>query len=263
MPQELYWLLYVPLYTYRREIAERRRSAGLGIFCREMKHTRKAHNFRLAWTTIGLVRNVLGKTAVAVALCSLIPATSAMGEQPEGANATIVFVRHGEKPEGGLGQLNCQGLNRALALAPIIAKSFGRPDAIFAPNPSHPKEDAGGLYNYIRPLATIEPTAIWFGLPVDVSLDFQDIEGLQGALESRRVSDRNVFVLVAWEHRKIAPIVRALLAAHEADAEMVKKVKDWDRKDFDSMYVVTISKTKATFDQRHEGLDGQPDGCPR
>jgi hypothetical protein len=27
---------------------------------------------------------------------------------------TIVFVRHGEKPQGGFGQLNCQGLNRAL-----------------------------------------------------------------------------------------------------------------------------------------------------
>ena len=43
---------------------------------------------------------------------------------------------------------------------------------------------------------------------------------------------------------------------------MVKKVQDWDRKDFDSMYVVTISETKATFDQKHEGLDGQPDRCP-
>ena len=43
---------------------------------------------------------------------------------------------------------------------------------------------------------------------------------------------------------------------------MVKKVKDWDGKDFDSMYVLTIGETKATFDQKHEGLDGQPDACP-
>ena len=153
-----------------------------------------------------LYRDMVARTAVAVALCLLIPTASVIGEGAEGATATIVFVRHGEKPEGGLGQLNCQGLNRALALAPIIAKSFGRPDAIFAPNPSHPKEDAGTLYDYIRPLATIEPTAIWFGLPVDVSFDFQDIEGLQAALEDRRTLDHNVFVLVAWEHRQIAPI---------------------------------------------------------
>jgi len=206
---------------------------------------------------------VLAKTALVAALLWSVPLAGGKAEQTEKAVETIVFIRHGEKPEGGFGQLNCQGLNRALALAPIIAKSFGRPDAIFAPNPSRPKEDAGRLYDYVRPLATIEPTAIWFGLPVDVSLDFQDKEGLQAALENRRVPDHNVFVFVAWEHRQIAPIVRALLAAHGADAEMVKKVQDWDRKDFDSMYVVTISETKATFDQKHEGLDGQPDGCPR
>ena len=206
---------------------------------------------------------MLAKTALVAALLWSVPLAGGKAEQTEKAVETIVFIRHGEKPEGGLGQLNCQGLNRALALAPIIAKSFGRPDAIFAPNPSRPKEDAGRLYDYVRPLATIEPTAIWFGLPVDVSLDFQDKEGLQAALENRRVPDHNVFVFVAWEHRQIAPIVRALLAAHGADAEMVKKVQDWDRKDFDSMYVVTISETKATFDQKHEGLDGQPDGCPR
>jgi hypothetical protein len=206
---------------------------------------------------------VLAKTAVVAALSWSVPLVGGKAEQTEKAVETIVFIRHGEKPEGGFGQLNCQGLNRALALAPIIAKSFGRPDAIFAPNPSRPKEDAGRLYDYVRPLATIEPTAIWFGLPVDVSLDFQDKEGLQAALENRRMPDHNVFVFVAWEHRQIAPIVRALLAAHGADAEMVKKVQDWDRKDFDSMYVVTISETKATFDQKHEGLDGQPDRCPR
>jgi hypothetical protein len=31
--------------------------------------------------------------------------------------ALVRVIRHGEKPEGGFGQLNCQGLNRALALA--------------------------------------------------------------------------------------------------------------------------------------------------
>src|SRR5580700_11576319 len=146
-----------------------------------------------------------------LAILSLSTAhTGSNASQDEAAIQTIVFIRHGEKPEGGFGQLNCQGLNRALALAPIIAKSFGRPDAIFAPNPSHPKEDAGTLYDYIRPLATIEPTAIWFGLPVDVSIDFRDREGLQTAIEKRRVPDHNGFVFVAWEHRQIAPIVRSL-----------------------------------------------------
>ena len=97
----------------------------------------------------------MAKPAVAVALCLLIFTASAIGEQADGVTATIVFVRHGEKPERGLGQLSCQGLNRALALPAVIAKYFDRLDAIFAPNPSHPKEDAGELYDYVRPLATL------------------------------------------------------------------------------------------------------------
>jgi hypothetical protein len=213
-----------------------------------------------------LTWRMLSKLAAIGALSLLVPLDSGLAEQGEVSVATIVFIRHGEKPEGGLGQLNCQGLNRALALAPIIAKSFGKPDAIFAPNPSHPKEDAGKLYDYVRPLATIEPTAIWFGLPVDVSVDIYDREGLQAALEKHRAPDRNVFLLVAWEHKQIAPIVRGLLTAHGADADVAEKVADWQSKDFDSIYTVTIHQVggtaKATFDHKHEGLDGQPIACP-
>jgi hypothetical protein len=54
---------------------------------------------------------------------------------------TIAFVRHGEKPEQGLGQLNCQGLNRALALPRVIASNLGTPNFIFAPDPSVQKDD--------------------------------------------------------------------------------------------------------------------------
>ena len=95
-----------------------------------------------------------------------------------------------------------------------------------------------------------------------MSIDFRDREGLQTAIDKRRTPDHNVFLLVAWEHKQIAPIVRELLAVHEADTETVKQVKDWEGKDFDSMYVVTITGTKATFDQKHEGLDGLPAACP-
>jgi len=208
----------------------------------------------------------VAKVVAVIALSISVSETGSVAGQSEGAVETIVFVRHGEKPEDGLGQLNCQGLNRALALAPIIAKSFGRPDAVFAPTPSHPKEDSGSLYDYVRPLATIEPTAIWFGLPVDVSLDFSDREGLLAALEKHRAPDRDVLILAAWEHKQIGPIVRALLTVHGADAAIVKEVKDWEGKDFDSMYVVTIGQlgdiTKATFDHKYQGLDGQPKDCP-
>ena len=53
--------------------------------------------------------NKLAKAAAFVALILPIPMASAIGDEIDGAAETIVFVRHGEKPEGGFGQLNCQG----------------------------------------------------------------------------------------------------------------------------------------------------------
>jgi hypothetical protein len=202
---------------------------------------------------------------LAVLSLSLVP-TGSIGAQEQTAVQTIVFIRHAEKPKGGFGQLTCQGLNRALALAPIIAQWFGKPDAIFAPNPSHSKMDDGIPYDYVRPLATVEPTAVLFGLPVDVSLDLYDKSGLVAALEKRRARDHDAFILVVWEHKQIAPVVRTLLSAHAADAADVKQVEDWDRNDFDSIYVVAITQlrngTRATFTHKHEGLDGQSNTCP-
>jgi hypothetical protein len=174
---------------------------------------------------------------------------------------TIVFIRHGEKPDKGLGQLNCKGLNRALALPPVIAKLFGRPSVIFAPDPSDRKVDDGESYDYVRPLATIEPTAISFGLPVNASIGVSKMDQLQAALEQPR--NRNGLILVAWEHRLIENIARMLLNAHGGDAAVVPK---WHGDDFDSIYVVTMNWTgdtaKATFVHQHEGLDGQPNLCP-
>lgn len=174
---------------------------------------------------------------------------------------TIVFIRHGEKPNQGLGQLNCKGLNRALALPPVITKLFGRPSVIFAPDPSDRKVDNAEPYDYVRPLATIEPTAISFGLPVNASIGVSKTDQLQAALEQPRY--RNDLVLVAWEHKLIENIVRTLLAAHGGDAAVVPK---WYGGDFDSIYVVSLTWTgdtaKASFDHQHEGLDGQPDACP-
>ena len=174
---------------------------------------------------------------------------------------TIVLVRHGEKPAEGLGQLNCQGLNRAVALPVVIGKLFGRPDAIFAPDPAQSKEDYGRLYNYVRPLATIEPTAIAFGLPVDASIGVSDLDALQQKLESR--VHRSALVVVAWEHAAIAKLARRLVADHGGDPTIVP---DWKGDDFDSIYVVQLTQSRAgtavTFEQRHEGLDGEPTTCP-
>lgn len=177
------------------------------------------------------------------------------------ATQTIVLLRHGEKPPAGLGQLDCQGLNRALALPPVLAERFGRPAAIFAPNPARKVEDEGGAFDYVRPLATIEPTAIALGMPVDASVGFTDTDGLQRRLGEPNL--HNALVFVAWEHLRIVQIARSLLARHGGDADAAPA---WRDDDFDSIYVVRIVRTgdrvRATFEHAHEGLNGQPRNCP-
>ena len=88
------------------------------------------------------------------------------------AAETIVFLRHGEKPDKEFGQLNCQGLNRALALPRLLISKFGKPDYIFAPAPYRRSVPGGNEFNYVRPLATIEPTAIELGMPVNTDFNF-------------------------------------------------------------------------------------------
>ena len=91
--------------------------------------------------------------------------------QPADGTQTLVFLRHAEKPDGGLGQLNCQGLNRAIDLATLLPEKFGKANYVFAANPTRNVEEGelDNSYSYIRPLMTISPSAIKLGLPVNIN----------------------------------------------------------------------------------------------
>jgi hypothetical protein len=178
------------------------------------------------------------------------------------AAETIVMVRHGEKPDGGLGQLSCQGLNRSLALPNVLFGKFGKPFVIFAPNPGVQKNDQGQKYNYIRPLATIEPTAIRAGLPVNTQWSFTDIGALKTELLSKELQGKTVFV--AWEHQLLEQLARNIVKQLGTDAAVVPV---WDGKDFDSIYVIDITQdnegTKhASFRVDHQNLNGLSMQCP-
>lgn len=198
--------------------------------------------------------------SMGLALSALV-LTGPGAQAADPATETIVLVRHGEKPPAGLGQLDCQGLNRALALPPVLSRLFGRPAAIFAPNPATRVRDEGGVFDYVRPLATIEPTAIALGMPVDASVGFTDTDGLERRLDESHL--HNSLVFVAWEHARIVHIARSLMARHGGDADTVPA---WHESDYDSIYVVRIVRTgegaKASFAHAHEGLNGQPRNCP-
>ncbi|MFX1763550.1 histidine phosphatase family protein [Paraburkholderia sp. A1RI-2L] len=174
---------------------------------------------------------------------------------------TLVFVRHGEKPDEGLGQLNCKGLNRALALPAVIAAKYGKPDAIYAPDPGQQKDDHGQHYYYVRPLATVEPTAIQFGLPIQTPFGYAQSDALEKALLDPAWRGRTL--LVGWEHREIETLVRKIVAEHGGQASDVPK---WKSADFDSIYVIRIDWSadapRARFSHDREGLDGRSDECP-
>jgi hypothetical protein len=191
---------------------------------------------------------------------SLLVAASACAHAADNIE-TLVFVRHAEKPPTGLGQLSCKGLNRSLALPAVIAAKYGKPDAIYAPDPGERKDDGGQPYYYVRPLATIEPTAIQFGLPVQTPYGYSQIAALGGALIDPKWRDRTV--LVAWEHREIEELVRQIVGAHGGNAS---DVPQWQSADFDSIYVVRIDWSgdtpRASFSHEREDLNGRADDCP-
>jgi hypothetical protein len=176
------------------------------------------------------------------------------------AETTIVIVRHGEKPAQGLGQLSCMGLNRSLALAPVLLSRYGIPAAIYAPNPAVKKVDKGVSYSYIRPLATIEPLAIRAGLPVNLDWGITDTGRLAEALLARGEGTQ----VVAWEHHLAGKLAKQLL---EASGGNPAEVPDWEDADFDSIYVIRVAgqdkDRRATFSRESEGLNHLPDKCSK
>ena len=177
------------------------------------------------------------------------------------AEETIVFFRHGEKPSAGLGQLTCQGLNRALALPDVLLAKFGTPDYLYAPNPAMKISDPAGSFFYVRPLATIEPVAIRTGRSVNTNYGYTDITGLRSILV--KSSKANATIFVSWEHAYLVKVVQSLMNAYGGG----QTVPAWTTGDYDSLYVVRLTYSNgsidAQFERDREGLNGQPTACPR
>lgn len=189
-----------------------------------------------------------------IALLLLAAAGAASAEE------TIVFFRHGEKPSGGYGQLTCQGLNRALALPAVLKGKFARPSYLYAPNPTVKISDAAGSFYYVRPLATLEPTAIQLGLSVNTGKGYNDISGLQSLLINSAKADATIFV--AWEHLYLQKIVQNIMNMYGGGGV----VPAWTSGDYDSLYIVKVDYSGGTvaarFERDSEGLNGQPTTCP-
>jgi len=184
-----------------------------------------------------------------------------IGAAGEGrAEETIVFLRHGEKPSGGYGQLTCQGFNRSLALPAVLLAKYGRPNILYAPNPAVKIPDPAGSFYYIRPLATLEPLAVRLGMDVRTKYGYSDIASLQAALIAPTRDDLTIFV--AWEHAHLQKVVQNIMNSYGGGAV----VPAWILGDYDSLYVVRVtyagSTITASFRRDSERLNGQPTTCP-
>jgi hypothetical protein len=213
-------------------------------------------SFRFSWHFISKI------FAVIAILVSAQPLVSRAAARSADSTETIVMIRHGEKPPGGLGQLSCKGLNRALALPDVLIQRYGKPDYIYVPNPSVRIHDHLESYSYVRPLATVEPTAIRAGLPVNAQIGYDQIDQLRKALTQPEYA--HAHILVAWEHVYLHDFAQHLLEFYGEDSSVVPP---WPGSDYDTIYVFQLSeqngKRHLSFSVEHEGLDGSlSDACP-
>jgi len=208
----------------------------------------------IRWFSSMRVKNALAMR-VLVGLLFALAGFSALAQ----SESTVLIIRHGEKPVEGLGQLNCRGLNRALALPAVILSRYGKPQAVYAPNPAVLKTDRGIPYAYVRPLATIEPLAIRVGIPVQVAGGMTEIE----PLADRILSGPSGIHVVAWEHHWAESLTKHLMTRFGGDPGLVPR---WEEADFDSVYVIrwrkdASGKAVVSFSHEQQGLNGLPEDC--
>jgi hypothetical protein len=177
------------------------------------------------------------------------------------AEQTIVFLRHGEKPTGGYGQLTCQGFNRAMALPAVLLARFGTPNYLYAPNPADKITDTAGSFYYDRPLATLEPLAVKLTKDIWSKYAYTNITSLQSSLITAKKDNTTTFV--AWEHIYLQKAVQNIMNQYGGGVT----VPPWGSTDYDSLYIVKVTYRSdgtilAIFQQDREGLDGQPTACP-
>ncbi len=179
------------------------------------------------------------------------------------AQETIIAIRHAEKPPASLGQLTCKGLNRALALPKVLVPRYGKPARIYAPDPGARIGRLGNLnYSYVRPLMTIEPTAIQLEMPVNALIGFKNVGQLRKELLDPE--NANSVIYLAWEHAYLNEFAKRLLKAYGKDPSVVP---EWPNDEYDRIYIFKITdvdgKKDLKFSIEQQGLtDSLSDKCP-
>jgi hypothetical protein len=149
-------------------------------------------------------RGVVRLVALAVTLMAF-PASIA-AEQPARLPATVLLIRHAEKPDTDDPNLSPLGFERAR----LIPRLFGaapappphnlpRPDALFAARPTRRSN---------RPLETLTPLSGFLKLPINSDFAEYDVDDLAALLLGGRFAGK--VVLVAWHHGALPELAEAL-----------------------------------------------------
>ena len=171
----------------------------------------------------------------------LTSCSSARAPSP-GDGLTVVLFRHAEKPKKG-DNLNCQGLNRSLALPPMLYARFGLPEATYVPSMAD-----GDNTLHSRMFQTMIPFAAKYNLQLTSKFGEDDAGGM-----AKEVLQRKGVIMIVWEHKRIPDVARAL-GISDTDLH-------WPDDDYDSLWIITFKNGVAHLELSKEGLK-PAEACP-
>jgi len=173
-------------------------------------------------------------------LCSLTVFAGLLGERDlHAAPQTIILIRHADKniPLDGSDNLNKRGLNRAINLARVIPKCFGKPSKIF----SHPFSTITSKH------ARSYQTAIPLGIATQVRIEFLDLSDADSNIvrngfdTGKRLRSlprtKNQLLVVVWEHESIPELARGI---------GVPRVKPIADDNFNNLYLFQFKSNEST-----------------
>ncbi|BCG87034.1 hypothetical protein MesoLj113c_31440 [Mesorhizobium sp. 113-3-9] len=142
-------------------------------------------------------------------MLALALSAHAGGDSTSGlADATVLIVRHGEKPDGGTG-LSPEGEARAQAYVAYF-QPFMLDGTPFRPNMLVASTDSK---NSARERLTLTPLSEALKLPIDQRFADKDVKALVAALATET---HGKSILIAWHHGELGKLIKAFGADPKA-----------------------------------------------
>ena len=187
---------------------------------------------------LSLVLGILLAAVLALGGIAGLPAALGQGPQPP---ATILLIRHGEKPETGI-HLSEAGVARSKALPQLFGgvgaaapHNLPRPDFLFATR-------AGK--NSDREVDTLLPLSEALHMPISHEVADKDFATLAAELLSGKYAGK--VVLVCWHHGSLPEFAKALGAT--------PPYEKWPETQFDRVWRIDYGSGKAKLTDMPQGL---------